>query len=80
MAVFDDKTQRLMEYRHLINHPNPETRQQWQQSGANEFGRLAQGLADGRAEAKGTDTIDFIFPNEVPTGQKVTYARICCNI
>ena len=38
---------------------------------SNEWGRLAQGNKYG---VQSTDTIDFIFKHEVPTGCRVTYA------
>jgi hypothetical protein len=48
----------------------------WMKSLANELGRLAQGcLATG---IKGTDTIDFIHPHEVPSNKKVTYGNFIC--
>jgi hypothetical protein len=44
MPVFDETTEKMLEYRHLINHPDPKVRKQWQISGANEFGRTMQGV------------------------------------
>ena len=41
-----------------------------------ELGRLAQGNKYG---VQSTDTIDFIFPHEVPKGEKVTYAQCVCD-
>ena len=43
----------------------------WTRSLSNEWGRLAQGNKYG---VQSTDTIDFIFKHEVPTGCCVTYA------
>ena len=43
---------------------------------SNEIGRLAQGNDRG---VKLTDTIDFIFKNEMPTDKIVTYANFVCD-
>ena len=48
----------------------------WTRSLSNEFGRLAQGNDYGVA---GTDTIDFIRKQEVPTGRNITYASFVCD-
>jgi hypothetical protein len=44
MAVFDETTGKMLEYRHLIKHEDPAIRKKWQLSGANEFGRTMQGV------------------------------------
>jgi hypothetical protein len=44
----------------------------WTKSLSNEIGRLAQGNIHG---VKSTDTIDFIYKNQVPQDRKVTYAN-----
>jgi hypothetical protein len=45
MAVLDETTGKILEYRHLIKHKDPEIRKQWRQlSGATEFGRTMQGV------------------------------------
>ena len=59
-----------MEYRHLI--ADPETREVWVKSLANEFGRLMKGLKRG---IQGTETMKFIQKHEVPYNKKVAYAR-----
>ena len=41
-AVLDVKTGKMLEYRHLRQHQ--EFKEAWDKSGANEFGRLAQGI------------------------------------
>jgi hypothetical protein len=51
-----------LNYRQLLHHPK--YKDAWAKSAANEFGRLAQGLKDGRV--KGTDTIKFIHKDQVP--------------
>ncbi len=62
-AVFDEATGKMLEYRHLMNHPDPEIRKVWQKSSANEFGRTMQGVKKNRKEGdeiKGTDTMHLI--------------------
>jgi hypothetical protein len=46
----------------------------WQQSNAEEIGRLAQG----HGNVKGTNTIFFIDRKQIPQGRKVTYLRVVC--
>ena len=48
----------------------------WTKSLANEWGRLAKGIQN---QVQGTDTINFIYKNEVPIGQKVTYGNFVCD-
>ena len=48
----------------------------WTKSMSNELGRLAQGNIYG---VTATDTIDFIFKEDVPPGQVVTYANFVCD-
>ena len=66
-----------MEYRALLKYPK--FRAAWSTSTANEFGHLAQGVG-GRVQ--GTDTIQFIHKNEVPTDRfkDVTYLRMVCQV
>jgi hypothetical protein len=77
MAVFDATTGKMLEYRHLIKHKDPEVRKKWQLSGANESGRTMQGV--GKAGSKedrieGTDTMHLIKKCDIPKDKKVTYA------
>ena len=58
-----------MEYGHLI--ANPATREVWEKSSANQFGRLMKGLKRG---IQGTETMKFIHKHEVMYDKKVTYA------
>jgi hypothetical protein len=51
MAVFDETTGKMLEYRHLINHEDLEVRKKWQISSANEFGRTMQGVGKTRSKA-----------------------------
>lgn len=61
-AVLDSKTGELLEYRHLIRHPH--YKEVWDGAFGKEVGRLAQGLP---GIIEGTDTIEFITANDVPT-------------
>jgi Reverse transcriptase (RNA-dependent DNA polymerase) len=74
-AVFHPETGNAMTYRQLIT--DPLTKQDWQQSAANEFGRLAQGIG---GRVKGTNTIRFIKKQEIPTDRKPTYPRFVCEL
>ena len=74
-AVTHPVTGKQMEYRHLIR--DPDFKEEWLLSGANEFGRLAQGVG---GRIKGTNTIFFIHKNQVPQGRTVTYARTVCSV
>jgi hypothetical protein len=46
----------------------------WRNSNAEEIGRLAQGYKD----IKGTNTMFFIRPNQIPKDRKPTYLRVVC--
>jgi hypothetical protein len=72
-AVIDPDTGTAKEYRQLI--ADPQTRDVWLHSAANEFGRLAQGVKNRK---KGSNTINFIHRSQVPTGRTVTYTRLFC--
>ena len=73
-SVIDEETGKALEYKDLIN--NPKYEKKWNRSGANEWGRLAQGVRD----VKGTDTIFFIRKSQVPKHKTVTYARIVATL
>jgi Reverse transcriptase (RNA-dependent DNA polymerase) len=73
-AVYDPESGRQLEYRHLIRHPT--LKHIWLRSGANEFGRLAQGIRD----IPGTDTITFVPKSEIPKNKRPTYARFVTDI
>ena len=66
-----------MEYQHLI--AEPKYRKVWKPAYGKELGRLAQGL-EGIVDR--TNTIAFIFKNEVPADRwrDVTYGRIVANL
>jgi hypothetical protein len=67
-AVAHPITGKLMEYKQLIS--DPATRNDWQLSAANEFGRLAQGVG---GRIRGTNTITFIPHHEMPADRQATY-------
>ena len=73
-AVHDPDSGKMLEYRHLIRHPT--LKNTWLRAGANEFGRLAQGIRD----IPGTDTITFIHKTDVPANKRPTYARFVADI
>ncbi len=54
--IYDEETNTYLNYRQLMRHPK--YKGIWSKSSANEFGRLANGLKDGRV--KPTNTICFI--------------------
>ena len=54
-AILNPVTDNMMKYRHLIADPN--TREVWEKSSANEFGRLMKGLKRG---IHSTETMKFI--------------------
>ena len=56
-----------MEYLNLI--ADPETKEVWEKSPANKFGRLLKGLKRG---IQGTETMKFTQKHEVPHDKKVT--------
>ena len=62
----------MLEYRQLLRHPK--LQEIWNREGANQFGRLAQGVG-GRIE--GTNTIHFIKKQEIPQDRlkDVTYIK-----
>ena len=76
--IRDEDTGEYLKYRQLIRSPKHSVI--WNKSSANEFGRLAQGLPDGRV--KGTNTIFFIHKNLVPKERMkdVTYASFTCDM
>ena len=78
-AVLDKDTGKKLEYRQLIKHPR--FAEAWLRSGANEFGRLFQGIgrdADGTRRVNGTDTCFWIAKKNIPRNKRATYARIVC--
>ncbi len=76
--IHDEETNTYLNYRQLMGHPK--YKETWSKSSANEFGRLANGLKDGRV--KPTNTIQFIQKEEVPFDRikDVTYGSFSCDI
>jgi hypothetical protein len=82
-AVYDDDTKKALEYRHLIKHPDPTTRTTWNKAGANEFGRLMQGIGKNRQASqkiKGMNTMRFIHKYRIPDHKHITYARFVADV
>ncbi len=76
--IYDEQTNTYLKYRQLIQHPK--YKEVWSKSSANEFGRLANGLTDGRIE-KPIKTIRFIRKENVPVDRRkdVTYGSFSCD-
>ncbi len=75
--VLDWDTGKLLEYRQLLR--DPKHKEIWTKAGANELGRLAQGVG-GRIE--GTNTIFFIHKHEIPQDRlkDVTYIKFVASV
>ena len=75
--IYDADTQDYLNYRQLMR--DPKHKDIWARSSANEFGRLTQGLKDGRV--KGTNTMRYITKNQIPKDRRkdVTYASFTCD-
>ena len=83
MTVYDETAGNMIDYKQLINHADKQTRESWQKSAAQEFGKLLKGVGknkDGTQRVKGSDTFHFIKKQQVPSEKKVTYARFCCDV
>jgi hypothetical protein len=82
-AVWDDQENQMLEFRHLLNHKNPTPRKTWDIAGANEYGRLMQGIGEKRKpedHIKGMNSMRFIHKKLVPEAKIVTYARFVADI
>jgi hypothetical protein len=78
-SITHPETGKPLEYRDL--QKDPQFKPAWDLFGANESGRLAQGIgknADGSQRVQGTDTILFIHKYKIPPGRIATYARFVC--
>ena len=62
MAVMDEQTGQLLDYKQLMR--DPKYKKNWSTSSANEFGRLANGVG-GRIKNP-TNTINFIRRKYIP--------------
>ena len=78
MAVMDEQTVRLLNYKHLMR--DPKYKKNWSTSSANEFGRLSNGVG-GRIKNP-TNTIKFIRKKDIPSARMkdVTYGSFVCNV
>lgn len=70
-AVVDPVSGAVYEYRHLARGPDAHI---WKRSLANDLGRLAQGV--GTRMPKGTNTIFWKHPSQIPKHKKVSYCRL----
>ena len=74
-AVLDPTTGKLLEYRDLLK--NPKVCNVWYDACSKEFARLCNGRK--KDNTKGTNSIRFKKPSQLPPGKKATYLRICAN-
>lgn len=76
-VILDKETGDLLQYRQLLNHTK--YRSVWRRSGANEYGRLAQGVG---GRIKSTNMIFFIHKLQVPRDRFLdcTYPQFVCNL
>lgn len=77
MAVLDQETGKLLNYRQLLK--SPKYNKEWSISSANEFGRLLNGVGK---RVTGTNTMRAILESEVPKDRKkdVTYGSFLCTV
>ena len=83
MAVYDEATDKIIDYKQLINHSDKQTREWWQQLSADGFGKLLKRVGkneDGTQRVTRSDTINFIQRIHVPVGEKITYVHFCCDV
>jgi hypothetical protein len=75
--VLNQDTGKMLEYHQLLH--DPKHKAIWSKAGANEFGRLAQGVG-GRID--GTNTIFFVHKHEIPQDRlkDVTYIKFVLSI
>ena len=73
--MLDPSTGKLLEYRDLLK--NPKTCNVWYDACSKEFARLCNGRQ--KDNTKGTNSIRFKKPSQLPPGKKATYLRICAN-
>jgi hypothetical protein len=75
MSIIHPITGNALTYRQLKS--DPQFKSIWNTSGAQELGRLAQGVGD---RIKGRDTICVIEHAQVPKHKTVTYDRFVCDV
>ena len=78
MAVMDEHTGRLLNYKQLMREPK--YKKNCSTSSANEFGPLANGVG-GRIKNP-TNTIKFIKKKDIPSARRkdVTYVSFVCSV
>ena len=78
MAVMDEETGQLLNYRQLLR--SAKYKKQWSISSANEFGWLANGV--GNRIKNPTNTIQFIRKKDIPQDRRkdVTYGPFVCSV
>jgi hypothetical protein len=78
MAVMDKDTDKLLNYRQLMN--NLKYKKTLSLSAAKNFGQLANGI--GGCITNPTNTVEFIFQNKVPANRMkdVTYRQFVCMV
>ena len=82
-VVYGNNTQKTLEYRYLIKHPNPTTRATWNNVGANEFGRLMKGIGKQRPISQripGMNTMKFVHKHKIPSKKKITYSGFVADV
>ena len=82
-SAWDDETGQMLEFRHLLNHKNSNIKKKWGRFGANEYGRLMQGIGKKlppEERIEGTNSMHFIKKQQVPKGKTVTHARFVADI
>ena len=70
-AVLDEESGELMELKALFKTSNGD---RWKEGGYRELSRLTTGSTS--RKIRGTNTMTFVKPHELPTDKKATYARI----
>ena len=78
MAVMDEETGQLLNYRQLLH--SAKYKKQWSTSSASEFGWLANGI--GNKIKNPTNTIQFIHKKDIHQDRKtdVTYGSFVCSV
>jgi hypothetical protein len=82
-AVWDDEENRMLKFRHLLNHKNATTCKTWDIAGSNEYGRLMRGIGKNRRpedHIKGMNSMRIINKKQFPKAQIITYARFVADI
>jgi hypothetical protein len=74
-TAINPDTTAIAEYRELSTCSDG---QYWQDSNADEIGRMFQGLGAKSYMPTGTNTLWFIHPSQVPKHKKATYVRVVC--